>query len=142
MQKEIFLLNSNKIHTITDVTILSHLFDYLIKNNSCHTKHNPKMQSNRSRSDKQPHPSSVLFIGTSKRLKCPKGLIHRKQKCWVVGSDAAYRIDPSVFDLILTRHPRWCMLAFLSHRIICKRTDANCSPHPGVFQDIESTEKQ
>jgi hypothetical protein len=34
------------------------------------------------------------------------------------------------------------VLVFLSHRIICKRTDANCSLHPGVFQGIESTGKQ
>jgi hypothetical protein len=34
------------------------------------------------------------------------------------------------------------LLAFLSHRIICKRTYANCSHHPGVFQSIESTGKQ
>jgi hypothetical protein len=34
------------------------------------------------------------------------------------------------------------VLAFLSHRIICKQTDANCSVHPGVFPSIESTGKQ
>jgi hypothetical protein len=34
------------------------------------------------------------------------------------------------------------LLAFLSHRIIRKHTDANCSLHPRVFQGIESTEKQ
>jgi hypothetical protein len=31
------------------------------------------------------------------------------------------------------------VLAFLSHRIICKRTDVNCSLHSRVFQGIEST---
>jgi hypothetical protein len=34
------------------------------------------------------------------------------------------------------------MLAFLIHRIICKRIDANCSLHPRVFQGIESIGKQ
>jgi hypothetical protein len=34
------------------------------------------------------------------------------------------------------------LLAFLRHRIIYKRTNANCSIHPGVFQGIESTVKQ
>jgi hypothetical protein len=34
------------------------------------------------------------------------------------------------------------VLAFLSHRIISKRIDANCSHHLGVFQGIESTGKQ
>jgi hypothetical protein len=34
------------------------------------------------------------------------------------------------------------LLAFLSHRIICKRTDVNCSIHPRVFQNIKSTGKQ
>jgi hypothetical protein len=27
----------------------------------------------------------------------------------------------------------WALLGFPSHRIICKRIDANCSLHPGVF---------
>jgi hypothetical protein len=36
---------------------------------------------------------------------------------------------------------RW-VLGFLSHRIICKRADANCSLHPRVFQGIESIGKQ
>jgi hypothetical protein len=48
-------------------------------------------------------------------------------------------------------HPRWTskrdederlLLVFLSHKIICKHTDANCSIHLGVFQGIESTGKQ
>jgi hypothetical protein len=30
-------------------------------------------------------------------------------------------------------------LAVLTPQIICKRTDANCSLHPGVFQGIVST---
>jgi hypothetical protein len=34
------------------------------------------------------------------------------------------------------------VLAFLRHRVICKHTYINCSLHPGVFQDIESTGKQ
>jgi hypothetical protein len=34
------------------------------------------------------------------------------------------------------------LLAFLIHIIICNRIDANCSLHPGVFQDIESIGKQ
>jgi hypothetical protein len=34
------------------------------------------------------------------------------------------------------------LLVFLSHRIICKHTDANCSLHPRVFQCIKSTGKQ
>jgi hypothetical protein len=34
------------------------------------------------------------------------------------------------------------LLVFLSHRIIYKRTDANCSLHPRVFQCIESIGKQ
>jgi hypothetical protein len=34
------------------------------------------------------------------------------------------------------------LLVFLSHRIICKRTYANYSLHPRVFQGIESTRKQ
>jgi hypothetical protein len=34
------------------------------------------------------------------------------------------------------------MLAYLSHRIICKHIDANCSFHPGVLQGIKSTGKQ
>jgi hypothetical protein len=34
------------------------------------------------------------------------------------------------------------LLAFLSHRIICMHTDANCSLHLGVFQGIEFTGKQ
>jgi hypothetical protein len=33
-------------------------------------------------------------------------------------------------------------LAFLSHRIICKLTNANCRLHPRVFWGIESTGKQ
>jgi hypothetical protein len=33
------------------------------------------------------------------------------------------------------------LLAFLSHRIISKCTNANCSLHPGVFQGIKSTGK-
>jgi hypothetical protein len=37
---------------------------------------------------------------------------------------------------------RGFLLAFLSHRIINKRTDANCSIHLRVFQGIESTGKQ
>jgi hypothetical protein len=41
---------------------------------------------------------------------------------------------------------QWCLLypllAFLSHRIIYIRADANCSLHPGVLQGIESTGKQ
>jgi hypothetical protein len=36
------------------------------------------------------------------------------------------------FDHLAKPH-RTSMLAFLSHRIICKRTNANCSLHPGVF---------
>lgn len=28
------------------------------------------------------------------------------------------------------------VLAFVSYKIICKRTDANCSLHPKVFQGI------
>jgi hypothetical protein len=34
------------------------------------------------------------------------------------------------------------LLALLGHRIICKRTDADCSLHPRVFRGIESTRKQ
>jgi hypothetical protein len=34
------------------------------------------------------------------------------------------------------------LLAFLGHRIICKRTDTNCSLHPGIFQGIECIGKQ
>jgi hypothetical protein len=34
------------------------------------------------------------------------------------------------------------LLAFLSHRIIFKHTDAYCCLHLGVFQGIESTGKQ
>jgi hypothetical protein len=34
------------------------------------------------------------------------------------------------------------VFAFLSHGIICKRTDANCSLRLGVFQGIESIGKQ
>jgi hypothetical protein len=33
------------------------------------------------------------------------------------------------------------LLVFLSHRIIYKRTDANCTLHPIVFQGIESKGK-
>jgi hypothetical protein len=39
-------------------------------------------------------------------------------------------------------YPLVWMLVFLSHRIICKRTYANCSLHPRVFQGIKSTGKQ
>jgi hypothetical protein len=35
----------------------------------------------------------------------------------------------------------YAMLVFLSHRIIRKRTYANCSLHPRVFQGTKSTEK-
>jgi hypothetical protein len=34
------------------------------------------------------------------------------------------------------------VLVFLSHRIIFKLIDVNCSLHPRVFQGIESTGKQ
>jgi hypothetical protein len=43
---------------------------------------------------------------------------------------------------ILVAVCRWCLLAFLSHRIIYKRTEANYSLHPRVFQGIESIGKQ
>jgi hypothetical protein len=36
----------------------------------------------------------------------------------------------------------YTLLVFLSHRIICKCTDANCSLHQEVFQGINSTGKQ
>jgi hypothetical protein len=39
-------------------------------------------------------------------------------------------------------NPNNMILAFLSHRIICKRTYANCSIHPRVLKDMESTGKQ
>jgi hypothetical protein len=34
------------------------------------------------------------------------------------------------------------LLEFLRQRITCKRTDANCNLHLGVFHGIESTGKQ
>jgi hypothetical protein len=34
------------------------------------------------------------------------------------------------------------LLVFLSHRIIHKRTDANCILHPGGFYGVESIGKQ
>jgi hypothetical protein len=34
------------------------------------------------------------------------------------------------------------LLVFPSHIIICKRRDANCSLHPGVFQGIKSSGKK
>jgi hypothetical protein len=34
------------------------------------------------RSVKEAQPSKVLFIGQSKRLKCPSGLIHQTQRSW------------------------------------------------------------
>jgi hypothetical protein len=52
-----------------------------------------------------------------------------------------------LLGVLLNPDPPCCdgvdpVLVFLSNRIICKRTDTNCSLHPGVFQDIESIGKQ
>jgi hypothetical protein len=60
------------------------------------------------RSGKGPHPSRVLFIDSSKRLK--DDYAHRDQynendKGKVEGSDAAHCIDPFVFSFIPTQPP-------------------------------------
>jgi hypothetical protein len=63
-------LKSNKIHATTEVTVLPASFDYWErKSSSWHT--NPYLRSAYEiwRTDKEPHPSRVLFIGPSKRLK-------------------------------------------------------------------------
>jgi hypothetical protein len=59
-------------------------------------------------SGKEPHPSRVLFIGQSKRLKhyyTPRVEYIQNDKVRVAGSDTARRIDPSIFNLILTQPP-------------------------------------
>jgi hypothetical protein len=38
----------------------------------------------------------------------PLGPNTKKRWFWVEGSDVARRIDPPIFNLILTRPPRWC----------------------------------
>jgi hypothetical protein len=53
--------------------------------------------------------------------------------------------NSSSLTMLLLHHSRLQLghlLAFLSHRIICKHTDVNYSLHPSVFQGIESTGKK
>jgi hypothetical protein len=52
-------------------------------------------------SGNEPHPSRVLYIGPNKRLND----YIENDKGRVAGSDAAHRIDPSVFNLPPTQPP-------------------------------------
>jgi hypothetical protein len=68
-------------------------------------------------------------------LRCvvsPSLLIHGRVELDHVGGHARAPAKP---------HESGVLLVFLSHRIIYKRTDANCSLHPRVFQGIEYTGK-
>jgi hypothetical protein len=70
-------------------------------------------------SDKEPHPFRVLYIGPSKRLNdyyAPMAYYIKNCKGRVAGSDAAHRIDPSVFNLPLMQPPRWCHVHHMSLR--------------------------
>jgi hypothetical protein len=58
------------------------------------------------KSSKESHPSRVLFIGPSKRLKTKFPLGHSTMKMVILGveeSDSACRIDPSVFSFNFTQ---------------------------------------
>jgi hypothetical protein len=60
---------------------------------------------------KEPQPSRVLYTGPSKRLNDYYTLrveYIENGKGRVAGSDAARRIDPSVFNLSSMQPPRWC----------------------------------
>jgi hypothetical protein len=71
-------------------------------------------------SDKEPQPFKVLYIGLSKKLNdyyAPNAKYIENGKGRIAGSDAARRIDSSVFNLPPMQPPRWYHVHHPSSRL-------------------------
>jgi hypothetical protein len=73
----------------------------------------------------------------------PRGTMKLKKKEFANLKQSSMIVNEYLNSFIeLSRYTPKDMLAFFSHKIICMRTDANCSLQLRVFQGIESIGKQ
>jgi hypothetical protein len=88
-----------------------------------------------------------VILGRANR--CIPSTLHQFLIQWIDNEIEVVHVDALAYIALADATADWqhgsshcLLLVFLSHRIICKHTNANCSIHPGVFQGIESTGKQ